>query len=1616
MSSSLRYFPLKAAFFFLFFICLQQKNFAQTTLAPGDIAFVGYISSDDGVNGSTQDDEFAFILLKDISSGTIINFTDFGWLTTNAFQTANPCGVNTGAINDGIIRWTSSSALSCGTQIRIKCKYGLTANSGTVTGIQACFNNVSAYLSLAIGGDQIFAYQGLHSSPTLLAGISINKNWDASLASCYFSSNNSILPAALGALANTSAIPSAINAKYNCSITNELPTVLIPAINNSANWNTDNSFAPPVPAPFSLPLACSFSCAPGPNISVSTASGTIVACLGTASANPNLQQFTASGSLLTADILVTAPANFELSTSIGSGYSSSLTLTQSGGNVAVTTIYVRSSASAATGPISGNVVLTSTGTTTRNVAVTGTINPIPNAIATPSTQPVCSGTTITTIVLSGAVSGTSYAWTRDNTGTVTGIAASGSGNISGTLTNATTTPVTVTFTITPSANGCIGTPVNATVVVNPVPNAVATPSSQTICSGNTITTIVISGGVSGTTFNWTRDNAGTVTGIAASGSGDISGTLTNTTAAPVTVTFMITPSVNGCTGTPVSATILVNPTPNAVATPSSQSICSGNNITTIAITGNVAGTTYNWIRNNSGTVTGIAASGSGDISGALTNTTNAPVTVTFTITPSANGCSGASITATVTVNPLPDATITGGGLTTCEGISSTLSAVNNPTYTWGRSYSTAAPFNTIGTAQTQAITSSGFYKLTVTDANGCSASSTTIMNVADYVFNGSIGVGDPQQTGRINRFGVISTCASPKVCPGLFSASGARAYDVYTLTNPRSVSVCATIGLNSGCATNIFSVAYSSFDPNNPCNNYLADPGSSPTTSIFYEVTIPANSSVDIVVHEVNTGQGCSNYNLTVDMPRDPAAATPVPASINCGASSTITASKANSYLWSPGGQTTQSIVVSPLATSTYTVTLFYGNNGCSNTASATVTVVSTPPTITCPGNITLNNTFGQCSRIVNYTSTPGGTPAPTLSYTFSGATTGSGVGNGSGSSFNKGITTVTITATNACGSASCSFTVTIIDNEPPAISCPAAVTVSCASAVPVPNIGSVVASDNCPGVVVSFISDVISAQTCANRYLITRTYRATDAVGNFTNCTQTITVNDVTPPVVTCPAGLTVSCASAVPVPNISLVTATDNCAGAVTITFVGDVISGQTCANRYLITRTYRATDVCGNFADCTQTITVNDVTPPVITCPAGLTVSCASAVPPPNNSLVTATDNCAGVVTITFVSDVISGQTCPNRYTLTRSYRATDVCGNNSTCTQIITVNDQTAPVLTCPANINVLTPIGSCTAIVNFTPTATDNCNGAVTIVSLPASGSVFPIGTTTVNVTATDACGNSSTCSFTVTVLDAQLPVITQQPITKFVCDGTNTSFTVVSTNALNYQWQQWNGTAWVNIAGATSATLTINAVNFTLNTNSYRVAVIGLCTTIQSAPASLYVNPLPLINLSTSIPPFLTPGQNMNILSSVSPSGGSYRWFLNGSQISGAQGASLNGITVDGLGTYRLIYTDPNGCTNNSIDIIVVGQQSNDLWIYPNPNQGSFNIRFFNKTGEKVVVNVIDSKGARVFSKEFVTTNSYTNMPVDLSALGAADGSYIVTVVGQDGSIIGSRKILVYRR
>jgi hypothetical protein len=215
-------------------------------------------------------------------------------------------------------------------------------------------------------------------------------------------------------------------------------------------------------------------------------------------------------------------------------------------------------------------------------------------------------------------------------------------------------------------------------------------------------------------------------------------------------------------------------------------------------------------------------------------------------------------------------------------------------------------------------------------------------------------------------------------------------------------------------------------------------------------------------------------------------------------------------------------------------------------------------------------------------------------------------------------------------------------------------------------------------------------------------------------NQTQTITVDDQIAPVITSiPANVTVSCAADVPVADITAVVATDNCAGALTVTFA-DVTTPGSCPNRYTIASTYTVTDVCGNASAQIQTITVDDQIAPVITSiPANVTVSCASDVPVGQHIRRGCHRQLRRRIDCHFI-DVTTPGSCPNRFTIARTYTVTDVCGNASTQTQTITVDDQIAPVITSiPANVTV-----SCAANVPTANTAavvaTDNCAGTLTV--------------------------------------------------------------------------------------------------------------------------------------------------------------------------------------------------------------------------------------------------------------------------------------------------------------
>jgi len=288
-------------------------------------------------------------------------------------------------------------------------------------------------------------------------------------------------------------------------------------------------------------------------------------------------------------------------------------------------------------------------------------------------------------------------------------------------------------------------------------------------------------------------------------------------------------------------------------------------------------------------------------------------------------------------------------------------------------------------------------------------------------------------------------------------------------------------------------------------------------------------------------------------------------------------------------------------------------------------------------------------------------------------------------------------------------------------------------------------------------------------------TWTATNDLGSA-SCTQIInitTVGDTTPPVLTIPPDINLSSSecSVLLDDELGVATAADDCTPAVTITRTGlpqiaCPIPGnptRTCDSFFFPTGTtvitYTATDAAGNTATAVQhvTITESPAIPPTITAPGDLVIdtlstdtTCGTFVGDATLGTATATDNCPGV-TVTRTG-VPVGNIFPVGDTFI-TYTAKDRSNNTAIATQKVTVRDKTPPVLSCPSNLTVYLPLHSTATSmpVNYpAATASDNC-GTVNVGYSQASGSVFPIGPTTVTVTATDQYNNSSTCAFLVTV-------------------------------------------------------------------------------------------------------------------------------------------------------------------------------------------------------------------------------------------------------------------------
>ena len=431
-------------------------------------------------------------------------------------------------------------------------------------------------------------------------------------------------------------------------------------------------------------------------------------------------------------------------------------------------------------------------------------------------------------------------------------------------------------------------------------------------------------------------------------------------------------------------------------------------------------------------------------------------------------------------------------------------------------------------------------------------------------------------------------------------------------------------------------------------------------------------------------------------------------------------------------------------------------------TCSFSITVNdATPPTITCPANIVQANDPGVCEATVTYT-------APVTADNCSNETLARISGLASGSAFPANeVATVIFEATDGAGNtATCSFTVTVNDTTAPSITCPTNIQVDNDQGVceAVVSYNAPITSDNCTGETAARIGGLASGEAFPVA-TTTITYEVTDVAGNTAQCSFDVTVSDTLLPTISCPANIVQAndlgvCEAVV---TYATPTTTDACGGETAVRTAG-LASGSAFPSNVTTTVTYEVTDLAGNTTSCSFTITVNDTLAPTIICPANIVQAndpgvCEAVV---TYNLPTTSDNCSGQ-TLAHISGKASGETCAVGSTSTVVYEVTDVAGNTADCSFTIAVNDSTAPVIICPSNISVDNRLDQCDALVTYSdPTTSDNCPGE-TLARIGGlfSGSAFPANeTSTVIYEATDAAGNTSVCSFTITVSDTTLPSIT----------------------------------------------------------------------------------------------------------------------------------------------------------------------------------------------------------------------------------------------------------------
>ena len=860
-------------------------------------------------------------------------------------------------------------------------------------------------------------------------------------------------------------------------------------------------------------------------------------------------------------------------------------------------------------------------------------------------------------------------------------------------------PYTVTIT---NGNGCSATSANMNITVNNLPSVQSIAGNNTVCAGSTTT--LTNATIGGT---WTSSNTAIATV-------STTGVVTGVAAGTATMTYTVT-NAAGCSNA-VSFNITVNATPVLTAIAGTAVVCEG--ATTLLANAQANGT---W---SSSDVAIATVAANGVVSGV--NAGSATITYTYT---NAAGCTS-SVSQALVVNALPTAVITASGATTfCAGGSVTLTAPAGMTYAW----STGEPTQSI------TVSASGAYAVTVTNANGCASTSAPVavtVNALPTVAIANIGATTFCQGGNVTLISPLNSTYSYAWSNGATAITGATS-NTYVAT--ASGSYALTVTDANGCTATSAAIPVTV----NALPVVTATANGATTFCQGGSVTINAagaatyiwsngatTPSITLNASEVvtvtgTTVDGCSSVSNAISVVVNPlpnATITSSGSTACLGSSVTLTANGGATYSWS-NGSTNQSITVT--AGNTYTVTATSAA-GCTSTASETVTFNANPavtiaangPTVFCQGgSLTLTATGGA-----NYVWSNGDQGAATT-VTQSGA--------------------YFVTVTNAAGCTTQSSIVNVTVNAAPVVAAITGANTVCEG-------GNMTLTSATPG----------GVWTSANNFIAT-----IDGAGNVTglNAGSTTITYTVSNNGCTATAVAQVNVLNNPVTPTITASGATSVCPGGSVVLFASNAANYQwsngpttpfivaTQSGAYTVTATglngCSATSVPVN-------VFIGDNTAPVITAPLNVTVTPnlgCEAIGVTLGTPVTS-DNCS-------VASVSND--APAIYpigTTTVTWTVTDASGNTSTATQLVTVVDQTAPTALAPANVTVSSNnFCEATGVDLGLPFATDNCtNNLVITNNAPAT---YPLGTTTVTWTITDAAGNITTVDQTVTVVDQTAPVV-----------------------------------------------------------------------------------------------------------------------------------------------------------------------------------------------------------------------------------------------------------------